>query len=150
MADQGGPRMRGGTVDFAVPLDVAFAYLADPRNRPEWQSSLASVEMLTDGEPRVGTRWRDHTLARVVPEMEITALEGDRLWAESGTWHAVQADLELRFAPTESGCRVDVGFRVTGRGVLRVVGRPITVAGVRPVLADVRRAARILAERQAA
>ena len=150
MADHDGPRMRGGTVDFAVPVDVAFTYLADPRNRPEWQSSLASVEMLTDGEPRVGTRWRDHTKARVVPEMEITVLDGNRVWTESGTWHAVQADLELQFTATASGCRVDVGFRVTGRGVLRVVGLPITLAGVRPVLADVRRAARILAERQVA
>ena len=56
-------------VDFDVPVEVAFAYLADPRNRPEWQSSLKSVEMLDDGEPRVGMRWRDVTSARIVPEM---------------------------------------------------------------------------------
>jgi hypothetical protein len=148
MVGQRDPRMRGGTVDFAVPVDVAFAYLADPRNRPEWQSSLASVEMLSEGEPRVGMRWLDHTKPRVVPEMEITVLEPGEVWAESGTWHGVRADLELRFAPTPAGCRVDVGFLVTGRGVLSVVGRPISVAAVRPVLADVRRAARILAERQ--
>jgi uncharacterized protein YndB with AHSA1/START domain len=145
-----GPRRLGGQVPFPVPVDVAFAYLADPRNRPEWQSSLAGVEMLTDGAPRVGTRWRDHTKVRVVPEMEITELEPNGLWAESGTWRAIRAELTLRFEPTATGCLVDVGFRVAGRGVLRVVGWPITVAGVLPVLADVRHAARILGERQVA
>ena len=28
-----------------VPAAVAFRYLCDPRNRPEWQSSLRSVEV---------------------------------------------------------------------------------------------------------
>ena len=55
---------------FDVPVPVAFAYLADPRNRPEWQSSLRRVELLDEGEPRVGMRWRDHTAVRMVPEMD--------------------------------------------------------------------------------
>ncbi len=136
-------------VAFDVPKEVAFVYLADPRNRPDWQSSLARVEMLSGGEPRVGMRWRDHTKARIVPEMEITAMEPNEVWAESGTWRGIRATLELVFESAPTGCTVDVRFRVTGRGALRVLGLPITVAGVPPVLADVRRAARILAERQA-
>jgi uncharacterized protein YndB with AHSA1/START domain len=141
-------RMLGGEVDFDVPVDVAFAYLADPRNRPEWQSSLARVEMLDSGEPRVGMRWRDHTKARIVPTMEITTLEPGQMWAESGQWHAVTAVLVLDFAATQGGCQVGVAFRVTGRGPWWALGWVATAAGVLPVLADVRRAARILAERR--
>ena len=39
------------TVEFTAPVDIAhppekvFGYLADPRNRPEWQSSLLSVTL---------------------------------------------------------------------------------------------------------
>ena len=33
------------SVDFAVSREVAFDYLGDPRNRPEWQSSLLSVTL---------------------------------------------------------------------------------------------------------
>ena len=140
--------MLGGEVAFDVPVEVAYAYLADPRNRPEWQSSLSRVEMLDEGEPRVGMRWRDHTVVRVVPRMEITALEPGELWAEKGQWHAIEAILLLFFDPTATGCVVDVSFRVHGRGLLAPVGWLATGAGVLPVLSDVRRAARILFERR--
>jgi len=139
--------MLGGHVDFAVPVGVAYAYLADPRTRPEWQSSLKSVEMLDEGEPRIGMRWRDHTAARIVPAMEITEMDPDVLWAEVGTWRAVSALLTLGFEPSAAGCTVDVRFRVTGRGLLAPVGWLATGAGVLPVLSDVRRAARILSKR---
>ena len=33
------------TVLFSQPPDVVFPYLADPRRRPEWQSSLKAIEM---------------------------------------------------------------------------------------------------------
>jgi hypothetical protein len=140
--------MLGGTVRFDVPLEVAYAYLADPRNRPEWQSSLRSVELLDAGEPRVGMRWRDHTAARIVPEMAITVMEPGEVWAEVGRWRAVSAILLLTFEPSDSGCTVDVAFRVRARGLLAPVGWLATVGGVLPVLSDVRRAARILASRQ--
>jgi hypothetical protein len=140
--------MLGGTVRFDVPLEVAYAYLADPRNRPEWQSSLRSVELLDAGEPRVGMRWRDHTAARIVPEMAITVMEPGEVWAEVGRWRAVSAILLLTFEPSGSGCTVDVAFRVRARGLLAPVGWLATVGGVLPVLSDVRRAARILASRQ--
>jgi uncharacterized protein YndB with AHSA1/START domain len=145
-----GPReMLGGRVAFDVPVEVAYAYLADPRNRPEWQSSLRSVEMLDEGAPRVGMRWRDHTVVRLVPQMEITTLEPGKLWVEIGRWRGViQAILTLGFQPTATGCVVDVRFRVRGRGLLAPVGWLATGGGVLPVMADVRRAARILAERR--
>jgi uncharacterized membrane protein len=144
---QAGQRMLGGQVDFAVPVDVAYDYLADPRNRPEWQSSLRSVEVLDEGEPRVGMRWRDHTAVRIVADMEITAMQANELWAEAGQWRSVSATLLLTFEPTATGCAVHVMFRVRGRGVLAPLGPLATAAGALPVLADVKHAARILAER---
>ncbi len=141
------PKMVGGEVDFDVPVDVAYSYLADPRNRPEWQSSLKRVEMIDDGEPRVGMRWRDHTAARIVPEMQITVLEPNDMWAEVGTWRAISAMLLLDFEPTPTGSAVAVAFRVRGRGLLAPVGWLATAVGVFPVLSDIKRAARILAAR---
>jgi uncharacterized protein YndB with AHSA1/START domain len=141
------PRMLGGRVAFDVPVEEAFAYLADPRNRPQWQSSLRSVEMLDGGQPRVGMRWLDHTVVGLVPQMEITTLEPGELWVEKGRWRGViEAVLTLGFEPTTTGCMVDVRFRVRGRSLLAPVGWAATGAGVLPVLGDVRRAARILAE----
>ena len=143
------PRLRGGmlttSLEYAVPVGPAFEFLADPRNRPQWQSSLRAVEMIDDGVPRVGMRWRDLTSAGVVPEMVITEMEHDLLWAETGRWKAIEADLTLGFAPLPSGCRVDVGFVVRGRGLLRPVGWAATAAGLFAVRSDLRKAGRILA-----
>jgi hypothetical protein len=147
--------MAGGRLSakiaYDVPVDVAFAYLADPRTRPEWQSSLKSVEMLDDGEPRVGMRWRDHTRPGVVPDMVITELQRGIRWAETGTWRAIEADLVLDFSPRISsertGCLVVASFGVRGRGVLRPVGWAATAAGLLAVRGDLRHAARILSER---
>jgi hypothetical protein len=144
---QTGAKLPGGRVEFDVPVGVAFAYLADPRNRPEWQSSLSRVEMLDEGEPRVGMRWRDHTAVRLVPQMEITALEPDELWVEKGRWRAIEAILTMEFGATPTGCSVDVRFRVRGRGLVAPVGWAATGAGVFAVRNDVRRAARILSGR---
>jgi hypothetical protein len=130
-----------------VPVHDAFEYLADPRNRPEWQSSLRSVELMDEGAPRIGFRWLDHTAARVVPEMVITELETDVLWAESGRWRAIEADLTLRFAPHRGGCSVDAEFVVRGEGFLRPVGWVASGAGLFAVRSDLRRAGRILESR---
>ncbi len=141
--------LRTTTVRYAVPVHEAFAYLADPRNRPEWQSSLRRVELLDEGEPRAGLRWRDHTAVRMAPEMVITELEPDVLWAETGRWRGIEADLTLRFAPHRGGCSVDVEFGVRGHGVLRPVGWAASGAGLLAVRSDLRRAGRILETRAA-
>lgn len=134
------------SLQYAVPAPVAFAYLADPCNRPEWQSSLRAVEVLDEGEPRVGQRWRDLTKAGVNPDMVITEMETDRLWAETGRWKGIEADLTLRFTPEGPRCRVEATFEVRGRGLLRPVGWAATGAGLFAVRGDLRRAGRILAE----
>jgi hypothetical protein len=136
------------TLEYAVAAPVAFAYLADPVHRPEWQSSLKSVEILDaapDPEPTVGLRWLDHTSVGMSPEMVITEMEPDVLWAETGRWKAIEADLTLRFSAAGTGCRVEVAFEVRGPGVLRPVGWVATAAGLAAVRSDLRRAGRILA-----
>jgi uncharacterized protein YndB with AHSA1/START domain len=142
--------MLRATVQYAVPVTTAFAYLADPAHRPEWQSSLRSVELLgaaPGAEPAVGLRWLDHTAVGMSPEMVITELEPDVLWAETGRWKAIEADLALRFFPAGDGCRVEVAFEVRGPGALRPVGWVATAAGLVAVRSDLRKAGRILAGR---
>jgi len=134
--------MASGTVRFAVPADVAFDYLVDPRNRPAWQSSLRRVEDV-DGEPRVGQTWTDVTKPGLRPAMTTTELDRPTRWTESGTWRFVRADLTLVFAPvTDSSCDVTFSFEFFGLGPLG----PAVSAVSRPAVgADLRRAARLVA-----
>lgn len=43
------------------PPEVVFDYLTNPANLADWQTSKTSVEPLTDGAPRLGTRVRERT-----------------------------------------------------------------------------------------
>jgi hypothetical protein len=134
--------MADRTVRFDVPVEVAFDYLVDPVNRPDWQSSLRRVDAV-DGEPRVGQTWTDVTKPGLQPAMETTVLDRPRAWSESGTWRFVRADLTLRFEPVgEQQCDVHFDFRIHALGPL---GRVATLGSVPAVRADLRHAARILA-----
>jgi len=134
------------SVAFGVPADVAFDYLIDPRNRPEWQSSLRRVELLDD-EVRVGQRWVDVTAPGLRPAMETTRLERPTTWTERGVWRRITADLTLTFTPAGHGCLVTAEATVTGRGVVRPLGPLVAHAAALVVPHDLERAAILLSER---
>ena len=136
----------GGTVPFPVPAEVAFDYLVDPANRPQWQSSLAAVEDVA-GEVGVGQTWTDVTKPGLRPAMRTTSYDRPRQWSEDGTWKAVTAALDLEFVPTGTGCDVRFRFRITGPGPVRGIGLLASYASVLPVRADLRKAAQILGSR---
>jgi uncharacterized protein YndB with AHSA1/START domain len=48
---------------FAVALspEAVFDYMTDPSKLADWQTSKTSVEQLTEGTPRLGTRFRERT-----------------------------------------------------------------------------------------
>lgn len=136
------------TLHYDVAAEVAAAYLADPVHRPEWQSSLRRVEVLDPGAPHAGQRWRDHTAVGLVAEMCTTAYEPGEVWAETGRWRAVSADLTLLLEPHGTGCRVTVTFALLGRGALAPLLRAATYAALPAVRADLARAGRVLSERE--
>jgi hypothetical protein len=148
--------MTSATLRIAAPPRATFDYLAEPRNRPQWQSSLRAVDMLTDGPTRVGTRWLDRTTVGAAPCLEITAMTPPAattstvaagVWSEVGHWRGLTASLMLTFVPvaanpgaTDLGVRLDIagtGAWVVPATVLRVLAPPT-------VRADLRRAARII------
>ena len=113
-------------MDVAHPPEKVFRYLADPRNRPEWQSSLLSVTLVDRGEPRVGMTWRDNTMVGLRPTLVITELVPFKLWAEVGHWRGVTAQLTLHVTAVSIGCRVDAVGSLSGTGPWSV---PVKAAG---------------------
>ena len=121
-----------------------YRYLVDPRNRPEWQSSLLSVTLFDRGEPRVGMTWRDNTMVGVRPRLEITRLEPFRVFAEHGRWRGVDATLEMRFTAVPVGCRVAVAGVVSGTGPWAIATRAAGRVAAPAVAHDLQRAGDIL------
>ncbi len=127
-------------VPFPVSADRAHAYLVDPRNRPEWQSSLRAV---ADVAPDLST-WTDITaVPGVRPRMRTTVSEPPYRWVEEGDFGRFHALLELRFVATGTEeCTVSADFAVRGFGL----GRLLTAGAGPAVAADLRSAARILTQ----
>jgi uncharacterized membrane protein len=146
------------SIKVAKPLPEVYDYLAEPANRPEWQSSLRSVELLTDGPLRVGTAWVDRTTAGVNPRMEIIGLvppgdpSGEAVtWSEAGEWRGIRAMLTLTFEPTEEDPHATCVWVVVD-----ILSGPVWLLPVRSVLrllaptavrSDLRRAARLIESR---
>jgi uncharacterized protein YndB with AHSA1/START domain len=140
-------RTISATVELPVTAERAFRYLCDPRNRPQWQSSLRSVEVPADEEPHLGQAWRETTSVGVRPHMETTELTPFRVWTERGRWRGVSATLTLHFTDVTGGCRVRADGRVEGRGAWAVPAVAAGLLGSQAIAADLRKAGRILASR---
>ena len=149
------PRRWDASVFVAAPRHVVFDYFADPRNRPEWQASLATIELLDplsrEQEPYVGLRWVDRVLVGPPFELQISRLEPGRLWSEVGSAGPFTAYGTLLFDDEtrdgRPGTRVHCIARVRGRGAARPLGPAATALGVALVRVDLGRAARLLAGR---
>jgi hypothetical protein len=102
------------------PVSRVFAAMADVRNRPIWQENTRDVELLTDGAPGLGTRWRETMKGIGTYEAEVVAFEPERLWIESADLEAGHGRIEVRFAPegeredeTRLVIMVEIGLRGT-------------------------------------
>ena len=125
---------------------MAFDYLADPRNRPQWQSSLARVEDV-DGEPRVGQTWIDVTGPGLRPAMETTELDRPRRWTEVGTWRGFSATLTLTFTETgPASCDVEATMVLRGRALRAPLAAAVGVLAPYAVRGDLRHAAGLLSQ----
>ena len=129
------------SVDFAAPVDVVYAYLADPARRSEWQGSLRRiVDVVGDGE--VGTTWTDVTAVGARPRMQIIEATPGVSWAERGTWRGIDADLRLTFEPIPAGTRVSAVVGLRTPAVLAPLGVVLRRLAPGAVRGDLERAAR--------
>ena len=117
-------------VPIAAPREAVFDYLADPVHRPDWQRSIRTFELAPQGAPRVGVRWRESVRGGITFDMEISAYERPRLWAEKIRSRAFSGTVTLTFADEGAGTRLSVEVDVTSHGLWKLVD-PIGAIGLR-------------------
>ncbi len=141
-------------IDTTLPIDVAFAYVADFANSQEWDPGTATSERIGGGPVGAGSRfWLGvHLGGRVAPmEYRIAEFEPPRRVVLVGHGSGVSATDEIAFAPTPTGTRIDYTADILLGGLLRLaqpflggafrkVGRQ-AADGMRRTLADRARAA---------
>jgi uncharacterized protein YndB with AHSA1/START domain len=138
------------TLELPHPPATLFRFLADPHNRPLWQTSLRTVTDCQDGDPHRGMQWRDVTRVGIKPWMEITELTPYRVITETGSWHGVDGLLTLRFVKTGKGTRITAEGRLIGHGPF---ARAAAMSGrwaPETIRKDLLRASEVLDERRRA
>lgn len=135
------------TLELPHPPSALFRFLADPRNRPLWQTSLKAVTDIDAGDPRPGMQWRDVTKVGIKPWMEITELTPYRVLGEAGTWRGVDGLLSLRFVKTQAGTRLTADGRLIGHGPFALATAVSGRWAPETIRKDLLRASDVLAER---
>ena len=133
-------------MDLSHPPEVVFRYLADPRNRPEWQSSLMSVRLDDDrdAEPRVGLSWSETTVVGLRAHLEITELVPYRVLGERARMGGIEGMLVLRFKARTGGCRIVVEGSMSAGGPMRYAAAAAAKVAGRVAVSDLKRAGRVL------
>ena len=117
---------KGGTVirdsiEIKRPAEEVFAYLDQLDRHPEWQSSLVSAKVETEGATRVGTRVVERRKvpggARDIP-YQITEHEPPRKASFRGTGGPVRPVGTVTVDPVgESSSRVTTQLELEGHGI---------------------------------
>lgn len=101
------------TLETALPVDDAFAFVADFANARHWDPGVATSERIGDGPVGIGARYRlgVRMRGRVAPmEYRITAFDAPRRVVLAGEGSNVTAVDEIRFAPRADGTGTRVEY----------------------------------------
>jgi Polyketide cyclase / dehydrase and lipid transport len=127
---------------LAATAEALFDVISDPRRRPEWQTTLVSVHVSTEGPPALGTVWHEFTRGGLRFDLEITEFERPLRWAEEAQGTIANARLAVSFdsGPTAGSTRVGVYVEVDFKGPLKLAGPLVKVVMPVALRADLRRA----------
>jgi len=110
-------------IETSLPLDQAFAFVADFSNAAQWDPGVASSERSNEGPVGIGARYRlgVRQRGRTVPmEYEIIVFEPSRRVVLKGTGSGVAAVDDIRFEAAGTGTRIDYIADIRLRGLMRL------------------------------
>jgi len=111
-------------IETTLPIDDAFAYVADFANAQEWDPGVATAQRLDDGPVGPGSRFRLGVRLgpRVAPmEYRITVFEPPTRVVLVGSGSGVSAVDEIRFERLEGATRLDYTADIRLNGLLRLL-----------------------------
>ena len=124
-------------VSIARPCDEVFAFLADGRNRPQWDTTVISEE-LTSPEP-VGVGSTIHSRMRAMGrevdfDWRVTQFDRPARMDIVSTSGAMPTSLTIEFTEAAAGCDVRATIEGSPEGMMRLV-EPLIAETVRSTLA---------------
>jgi carbon monoxide dehydrogenase subunit G len=110
-------------IETTLPIEDAFAFVADFANAMHWDPGVATSERIDTGPVGLGARYRlgVRMRGRVAPmEYRITTFEAPHRVVLTGAGSGVSAIDEIRFEPAGSGTRIDYTADIRLGGLMRL------------------------------
>ncbi|MGC5616408.1 SRPBCC family protein [Georgenia sp. Z1491] len=101
------------TRDIAAPPDAVWQILTDPAGSEQVLSGVSSIEMLTDGPYRVGTRWKETRSfmgGSETEEMWVTAVDEPRSTVLAAEARGATYGTTFHLEPIPTGTRLTMEF----------------------------------------
>jgi carbon monoxide dehydrogenase subunit G len=110
-------------IDTTLPIDAAFAFVADFGNAERWDPGVVTSVRTNPGPVGVGASYHlgVRLNGRTAPmDYEITVFEPSRRVVLKGTGSGVSAVDDIRFEATNAGTRIDYVADIRLVGLLRL------------------------------
>lgn len=111
-------------IQTSLPIDEAYAFVADFANSKDWDPGVATSSRIDDGPLGVGARFDlgVQMRGRVTPmEYEITTFDSPNRVVLTGSGSGVAAVDDIRFQATEAGTDIEYIADIRLRGLMRLV-----------------------------
>ena len=108
----------------ARPPKEVFDFIAASENAPKIVNSVTSMVQLTEGPPRVGTRYRETRLMNgkeQQAELEIVEFEPTRKYAMQNMTSGIETVYRYNLQPERGGTRIDLVCEVKARGIRKLM-----------------------------
>jgi uncharacterized protein YndB with AHSA1/START domain len=115
------PAVLDNGVDIARPTEEVFDYLSDLRNEREWNPKMKSVELLTEGPIRVGSRYQARWAGSPNNMVEYLRFDRPHEWASTGTSTQMTINFRARVSPRAAGSHLAVRMELVPHGVNRLL-----------------------------
>ena len=108
----------------ARPPKEVFDFITASDNASKIAPSVKSMVKLTDGPPRVGTRYRETRLMggkEQQAELEIVEFEPTRKYAMQNVTEGIETVYRYNFQPEKDGTRIDLVCEVKTKGIKKLM-----------------------------
>ena len=102
-----------GTIDVGRSVEDVFAYLTEPKNNVEWESTVVEMEMTSEGPFGVGSKGRrvEEFMGRDEGIWEITEYEENKMFAMKFESAKFIGDGGWQLESVEGGSRLAYRFQ---------------------------------------
>ena len=135
------------SIEIRRPVEAVFAFVADPRNEPQWEATVKEVRVTPDGPPAVGTKVTkvgSFLGVKLEATNEITALEPNRSLSFKGSSGPASMEATMYFEAVGEGTHLSFTSQIEPGGLFKMAGSLFASQAKKQLETDLQRLKEVL------